>query len=163
MSKPLTKEQFILEAKIKHGDRYDYSKVVYKTTDTKVSIVCKEHGEFLQSPKAHKKGQNCPKCMTPEICGLRHRNNLTDFVKSAQKVFGELYDYSKSVYVDTDTRLEIICSIHGSFYRTPTLHTISGYGCPKCRKKEEIEKISKLQKLIDAVKRFFESILKKHV
>jgi len=45
-----------------NGDRYDYSKVEYKNNYTKVEIVCKEHGSFLQIPKSHLRGDGCPKC-----------------------------------------------------------------------------------------------------
>ena len=58
----LTTEEFIAKAKAVHGDRYDYSKVEYMGIKTKVSIVCKEHGEFLQSPQKHLAGQGCIKC-----------------------------------------------------------------------------------------------------
>ena len=50
-----------------------------------------------------------------------------------------------------------------SYLNNPYLKKPSGKNKRRRTKKEEIEKISKLQKLIDAVKRFFESILKKHV
>ena len=45
-----------------HGDKYDYSKVEYINNITKVIITCSEHGEFKQSPSAHKQGAGCPTC-----------------------------------------------------------------------------------------------------
>lgn len=45
-----------------NGDLYDYTKVNYKNNNTKVEIICKEHGSFLQSPKSHLRGDGCPKC-----------------------------------------------------------------------------------------------------
>jgi Zn finger protein HypA/HybF involved in hydrogenase expression len=45
-----------------HNDRYDYSKVIYTTKNSKVEIICKEHGSFLQTPSSHKSGSGCPKC-----------------------------------------------------------------------------------------------------
>lgn len=53
---------FVERAKKKHGDKYDYSKVVYNRGDEKVCIVCPEHGKFFQRPELHIKGQGCPKC-----------------------------------------------------------------------------------------------------
>lgn len=62
-NRKLTTEQFIEKAKIIHGDKYDYSKVEYKNTDTKVCIICPEHGEFWQTPYKHiKRQQGCSKC-----------------------------------------------------------------------------------------------------
>lgn len=60
-------EEFILEAKLVHGNKYDYSKAQYKTNQTKVCIICPEHGEFWQTPNNHvnhKRG--CP------VCNLSH-------------------------------------------------------------------------------------------
>lgn len=46
-----------------HGDLYDYSLVEYKNSKEKVIIICREHGEFLQSPGKHIHGKNgCPSC-----------------------------------------------------------------------------------------------------
>jgi hypothetical protein len=45
-----------------NGDLYDYSKVEYKNNNTKVEIICKKHGSFLQTPKSHLRGDGCPKC-----------------------------------------------------------------------------------------------------
>ena len=59
-----TLEKFILEAHGVHGDKYDYSKVVYLGTDVKVEIGCpvKNHGYFWQSPHHHLEGEGCPLC-----------------------------------------------------------------------------------------------------
>jgi len=57
-----TTEQFILDAIKVHGDKYDYHNVHYINAYTKVSIICKKHGEFLMAPTKHLSGQSCPKC-----------------------------------------------------------------------------------------------------
>ena len=58
----LTKEEFITRAREIHGDKYDYSKVVYVNIETPVVIICDKHGEFTQSPHSHLKGCGCRKC-----------------------------------------------------------------------------------------------------
>lgn len=55
-------EEFIKKSKLIHGERYDYSKVEYINKDSKVIIICKEHGEFLQKPTIHLKASNCKRC-----------------------------------------------------------------------------------------------------
>jgi hypothetical protein len=53
----------IEEFKRVHGDRYDYSKVIFIKMTSKVEIVCKEHGSFFMEPKSHlHQKQNCPTC-----------------------------------------------------------------------------------------------------
>ena len=53
-----------------HGNKYDYSKVKYVNSLTKVKIICKEHGEFLQLVGNHRRGIGCP------TCGQIRRNKI---------------------------------------------------------------------------------------
>src|SRR5690606_29522570 len=43
-------------------NKYDYSKIDYKTNKTKIIIICNKHGEFKKNPKEHLKGSGCPSC-----------------------------------------------------------------------------------------------------
>ena len=58
--KPL--EQFIEEANLVHKGIYKYDNVDYKTTNKKISIICKIHGDFPQTPSEHLLGSGCPRC-----------------------------------------------------------------------------------------------------
>jgi hypothetical protein len=55
-------KEFFVRVADTHGDRYDYSKVVYHKTKEPVTIICKIHGEFKQRPLNHQNGQGCPTC-----------------------------------------------------------------------------------------------------
>jgi len=58
-----TQEEFLMEASQAHCGLYDYSKVKYINDKTKVIIICKIHGDFLQQPGSHiRQTQGCPKC-----------------------------------------------------------------------------------------------------
>ena len=61
-SKRKTTEQFIIDAKLIHGNKYDYSKVEYTNNQTKVCIICPLHGEFWQRPNDHLREKGCPIC-----------------------------------------------------------------------------------------------------
>ena len=58
----LTQEQFLEKAKLVHGETYDYAKATYVTAVRKVTITCKQHGDFEQTPNKHLGGQGCPRC-----------------------------------------------------------------------------------------------------
>lgn len=77
-------DNFIIQAKQIHGNKYDYSKVDYKTNDEKVCIVCPKHGEFWQTPHNHLHGQGCPCCYSSrgetKIKNFLERNSITKFV-----------------------------------------------------------------------------------
>lgn len=62
MGKKLTTEDFISKARLVHGDKYDYSKVEYIGTHTKVCVICSTHGEYWTIPCDHLHKHGCPHC-----------------------------------------------------------------------------------------------------
>lgn len=58
----LSQEDFINRCNKIHCNKYDYSKVVYKTRQDNITIICPIHGEFLQKATHHLQGSGCPKC-----------------------------------------------------------------------------------------------------
>lgn len=56
-----------------------------------------------------------------------------DFVNKAVSIHGDKYDYSHVRYINSNTKVEIICPIHGSFWQTPNMHIgMKHQGCPMC-------------------------------
>ena len=55
-------EKFINKSKKIHGERFDYSKTIYKSSNQKLTITCRTHGDFLATPNAHLDGKGCPSC-----------------------------------------------------------------------------------------------------
>jgi len=113
---------------------YDYSKVVLKTQADKITIICPKHGEFTQQTIIHIKGGVCPKCLIDS-----KKDDKESFVKKAKEVHGNKYDYSKVEYLNSQTKVDVIChekdalgNEHGIFQQKPNTH-LCGRGCPKCR------------------------------
>lgn len=130
MSKKLTTEEFIERAKKTHGSKYDYSKVMYIDANTKVCIVCPEHGEFWQNPMSHLSGVGCRAC--GYLKNRKERVKTTgDFINQAREVHKDKYDYSKVDYKGAHEKVCIICPEHGEFWQTAYSH-IQGKGCSKC-------------------------------
>jgi len=137
----LTTEEFIEKAKQVHGDKYDYSLVKYTGANNKVNIICPHHGEFEQSPYNHTNlGQGCPICRYDKS-SKSLSSNTEEFIKKAKKVHGDKYDYSKSVYTNSITKLIVICKKHGEFKVTPNNH-LRNRICPKCSMENKIKKLS---------------------
>jgi hypothetical protein len=97
-----TIQEFITEASIKHGNRYNYSKVNYDGNKTDVIIICNEHGEFLQRASAHLQGQGCPGCASSRtetlVREIIERLYPIKFPKARPKFLGglELDCYNKT-------------------------------------------------------------------
>ena len=100
--------EFIRKAKIVHGDKYDYSKVNYTDSQTKVCIICPKHGEFLQTPASHLSGHGCSKCAF-EINTKRQSNNTKRIIKNTKKVHTDKYKNISSI-----TKMSI-CLEHREF------------------------------------------------
>ena len=122
---------FIENAKLVHGDKYNYSKVDYVNNRTKVCIICPIHGEFWITPNKHLIGRGCKYCSIKKQADKR-RLSIEEFIKRSKEVHGDKYDYSKVEYTNCDTLVSIICPIHGEFKQTPYTH-INGCGCPACK------------------------------
>jgi len=127
-NKKSTTEEFIKKAILVHGDRYNYSKVEYKNCGSKLIIICNLHGEFKQSPNHHLRNHGCPKC--------GNLSNINTFKEKSTLIHRDKYDYSLVAYIHTNTKVIIICPIHGEFQLTPNAH-LQGRGCPKCSNIEE--------------------------
>jgi len=119
-------ETFLKRAKLKHGNKYDYSKVKILNSKTKITIICPIHGEFKQSIPTHLNGYGCSKCSG------KNKWTLSDFIKKATQIHGNKYDYSKVKSVLSTKIITIICPKHGEFKQILSNH-IKGYGCHKCK------------------------------
>jgi len=125
-------EEFIKRAVEIHGDKYDYSEVDYRTARIKVTIICREHGEFEQIPDAHLRGHGCAKCRDSENSD-RNSIGAEEFIRRAREIHGDKYGYELVEYKSGDLKVDIRCKIHGTFKQTPEVH-LRGSGCPRCIK-----------------------------
>ncbi len=130
MPRLLTTEEFISRARRVHGNKYDYALVEYSGTFIPVKIICREHGEFEQTPTHHFRGHGCKPCATLAANNAR-RSNTEQFIAKAKRVHGDKYDYSLVSYERHDLPVKIVCPAHGEFEQKPTYHW-SGSGCRKC-------------------------------
>ena len=54
-----------------------------------------------------------------------------EFIERAKAVHGDTYILEKVIYVNSNTKVEIVCPKHGSFWIAP-FSFLSGIGCKKC-------------------------------
>ena len=131
-----SQNEWIERAKRIHHNRYDYSKVTYVNNHTPISIICPIHGEFMQTPANHIKGQGCPICsmsktkLSQEEAKKRIFNKLSKFPYEVVEPF---------IYKgDRGTEVTLHCKTH-DFTWTTSWHQViyagtnlTG-GCPGCR------------------------------
>ncbi len=120
-------QYFINKSKSIHGNKYGYEFSEYKKATLKVKIMCKEHGAFYQTPSHHINNKSgCPKCSG------REGKDTDQFIKQANVVHKNKYNYSLVKYKNAHSKIIIICDVHGEFNTQTAGSHLSGCGCPLC-------------------------------
>jgi hypothetical protein len=118
---------YIEKAREIHSNSYDYSKVIYKNSHTKITIICPTHGEFLQQPYCHiNSKQGCPKCSH----NFAYTHN--DFVFKSTSKYLDKFTIA-STYTGMKHPITIKCKEHGLFLlKKAEKHLEKNGGCPSC-------------------------------
>lgn len=64
-------------------------------------------------------------------CSKRHQYSTEEWIEAAVNVHGNRYQYHLVKYVNTETKVDIVCPKHGVFKQKPGEH-LGGHGCPYC-------------------------------
>lgn len=96
-----------------------------------IHIRCGNQGKIrLDSLRSGQLTIGCYECGLKRQVGKR-TGNKGEFIKKAEAVHGQRYDYSKVKYVNRHVKIEIICEEHGSWIQSPNSH-LRGSGCKPC-------------------------------
>lgn len=129
-------DDFIRKALDRHGEKYDYSLVDYKGISKKVKII---YNGIIYEQKA---GAHL-------YAGLVEnrivKKTTESFIMEANQVHDFKFDYSKVNYINSQTKIIIICKIHGEFSQIPTSH-LQGHGCSFCMESNGEKEIAKFLK-----------------
>lgn len=125
-------QNFIDKANKKHNNRYTYDKTVYTFSRNDIISTCSLHGDFTINANKHLSGRGCQKCgeINRSVC---QRKSQEQFITESILIHGDRYDYSKVVYIGSQSNVIIICIIHGEFPQLANNH-LCGQGCDKCGK-----------------------------
>jgi len=111
---------------------YDFSKSVYKGSLNKIIFYCNIHGKQSKRYTNLKNGTACILCSNEKLSKL----NMLDEKKAIDDLIllHPNYDFSKSVYIDSGSKITYICPEHGLnnvFYN----NLKAGKGCLSCARK----------------------------
>ena len=161
----LGSEEIVRKIKEVHGNEYDTTHILEMddlTTETPITLVCKEHGEFVKTPHALFAGQGCPVCGRINA-GMKTRLTQDEFMgRIMEKHAGKELDFSKTVYTRGCDYVEVICNHvdkssgleHGSFM-IKAGNLLIGNGCPKCAS-SHLESEVRAKFVLDGFKDFVE-------
>lgn len=124
-------EKYVLRANKKHNFKFDYSKIKMTKIHDKITIICPEHGEFIQRGQVHVRSTHgCPGCAGVK----RYDHDINEIYEKIDKLYENKYDLSNFIFKNSTTKSEVICKIHGSF-KISLSNLLNGTECPKCSKK----------------------------
>jgi len=130
----MNQDYFIKRAKDKWGDKYDYSLVKYTNGKTKVKIIY--NGDvYEQRPEKHL-------ICAPENIKYAVRKTTEQFIKEANIIHDNKFNYDKTLYIKNQIKVIITCPIHGDFEQRPLSH-LQGNGCNSCNESRGEREISK--------------------
>lgn len=132
MGKGHTQLEFIQKVTEIHNAWYDYTKVEYSNLNSRITIICPLHGEFIQVAKQHltlKRG--CRKCGDKK-CAKNNSVSVDYFIQKAREIHGDKYDYSQVSFDNYKNKITIICKKHGPFVQRLSKHLYDKQGCKKC-------------------------------
>jgi ferredoxin-like protein FixX len=123
-----TTEQFIKDANLIHGNKFNYDLVEYKGVKNKIKIICPNNHIFEQSPNDHLNGHGCKKCSG----WGEMKDNNEEFLERIRNTHSSKIICDKTQYVNHSEKVILKCPTHGFFKKTPKDLLIKKQGCPKC-------------------------------
>lgn len=119
-------------------------KLVHYYSFQKVIVKCKICGYIRDTTANNILKFGCNKCAVKRVSDSQ-RLSKDQFIERSIKIHNNFYDYSKVNYTSYNSKVEIICPIHGSFWQTPG-HHLNGQHCPKCKGRIDTEEFIRLSK-----------------
>lgn len=102
----------------------------YKGSGEKILMKCNTCGHEYMTYPSNAIRYGCPQCKNKKSADSS-RLTLEEFIKRANEIHKNKYDYNKVEYINWTTPVIIICPNHGEFAQMPGKH-LAGCGCPKC-------------------------------
>lgn len=122
-----------------HNGKYDLRFFKeYNGIETKIPVICPEHGLMTITAHSLLAGQGCVKCGYKEA-GLKNRCTHEEFIEKVKKVHcGKKLDFSETKYTKNNEFVKVYCKEkfangeeHGVFH-IKAVNLLVGNGCPKC-------------------------------
>ncbi len=90
----------------------------------------KTHPPFQKSPGKVAIGQGCP------ICNGGIAYTKEEFIERATRVHGNKFNYELVNYINSHTKVQIMCNANGHEFLQSPGHHLNGNGCPKCNPRQ---------------------------
>lgn len=128
-----TKEKFLSIAEKAHGQKFEYDLSNFKGMQSRITIICKEHGPFTAFARDHVvQAHGCYECGIQAISSHR-RLTLDEIIDRIYDMHGITYEYDFTNFFSVADTLHVRCEKHGWFETLGMNHIYRGSGCPRCK------------------------------
>lgn len=115
-----------------HNNKYNYDKVNFISSMDKITITCLKHGDFIGTTNSHLSGDGCYRCAR-ELVGEKLRYTQDEFIKKANVIHNNVYDYDKLIFKGTKNNITFFCKIHNKEITIRADAHLEGAGCIDCK------------------------------
>lgn len=131
-SKMMKQEDVIARLVEKYKDEdFDFSDVDYNGAHSKVTVKSEKYGTFVQEANALFRGHTCKEHGKDRFSNSMKLTQEEYIEKVSSRHCDKNYDFSKVKYIDSRSKVEVICPKHGSFWINAD-NLMQGKGCPHC-------------------------------
>lgn len=127
----LTRKHMIEKAKPFFENDFDFLGLDCNGHHIKFILRCKKCGNIRCTNSNNLKRFGCKKCSSQKT-GRKLAYTNEKFIEIAKAIHGNIYDYSKTIYVQNKQKIIVTCPKHGDFLISPNKHICDQQGCPIC-------------------------------
>lgn len=137
-AKSMKEAKFLERLQEAYPDKYDTSLVDFKDRDHRVTLICKEHGEFKITPRmlfTSERGHEAHGCW--KCAGLDDPSNrpapmtADEFFLKMNEIYGDRFDFSHSEFNGMKKSVVYVCKEHGE-QKSGVATLLKGKGCDYC-------------------------------
>lgn len=129
-------EYFLQRAYEVHGDRYEYPDIEtsYVNAKTAITMICRKHGPYEQTPDDHLSGCGCPDCGKETIIEKATVWTQESFIAACKEKHQGFFEYSKTVFKGIHEKITVTCPVDGDFDQLAASHL--RHACDDCAIRE---------------------------
>lgn len=129
-------QQYVISELLMRHPNLEYEvsldKFKYVSSLDYTTVTCRKHGDYRTKHNwLLTRGNQCMSCANEKKPSLLNMGTK-GFIERSKSVYGDFYDYSKTVYTNCREPVTVTCLVHGDFDIIAYYHSSGGNGCPEC-------------------------------
>ncbi|RKZ06651.1 hypothetical protein DRQ25_13430, partial [Candidatus Fermentibacteria bacterium] len=126
----LSFESFSARVEKLFGGLYECVESTYTKSSSKLTVICKLHGEFYPYGSNLLRGSGCPTCGIEKIVKSKTKS-FSEFYDEAYRLYLGQFSYDEESYTGAIGRITFTCPGHGESTLLVSSH-LTGKGCRSC-------------------------------